>query len=330
MARKYSDNMVHFEKRATNKVGLIFVLFLSIIGIGVGSFYLYKHRDTIDWNIKLPWDKEKTEEEENNKDSENKQPNKEAMNRKLDVPSMSEEVEKISDTEIKFYNLEGDEKGYTIKVDVKTYASSATLKVEKVLVDGFDTSATLDITDNYDQNGSSTQFPTTSYIRIPKTELDKLNIIGIRSIILYYKLETPEEKKDINRLELTLYSKIKYDNKIKGLIELYHNNGVLANYYQTLTDKDYTYIYFDFKNENHLQKKTIKIKKLVINDTIYEYKNFNTEIYNEAEKVFYLAIPKDKVKEVKNFTVSFFILDTEEKGFSSVYITPEYKKEWNS
>jgi len=47
--------------------------------------------------------------------------------------------------------------------------------------------------------------------------------------------------------------------------------------------------------------------KLVINDTIYEYKNFNTEIYNEAEKVFYLAIPKDKVKEVnKYFFISSF------------------------
>jgi len=88
----------------------------------------------------------------------------------------------------------------------------------------------------------------------------------------------------------------------------------------------------DFLNENRDEIKNIKVKKLLINDELYDYSELNEVLYAGAEKIFYIVIPKNKVKEVKSFNISFFIINNakeqDDKVFPAIYSTLEYSLEF--
>ena len=70
-----NKNVVRFEKKATNHVGLFFFFIFAVESFGGGGFLLYKYRDQIDWNFTLPWESGK--DGENGKDSSGKKSKKE-------------------------------------------------------------------------------------------------------------------------------------------------------------------------------------------------------------------------------------------------------------
>lgn len=318
---KRKDNVVRMEKRATNRFGLFLLILIVIVGFGYGGYYLYQHRKEIDWEFKWPWQKEELTEEEkaNNVLINQNQPKR--NNNKLVVPNMSEQSIMTNDTEIKVYDLKADDKGYTFNIDFKAIISTATLNIEKVLIDGFDTSAKLTITDTLD--GS----PTTGTIRVNKSELDALGIYAFNRFTLYIKADTLDKEGSLIRKDIQVYNTLDYKNELTGLIETYHKNNAQIFFYKMADDKDNTYIYFDFINEDRNNSKRIKVKKLLINDELYEYKELNENIYCGANKVFYLTIPKKDIKEINNITVSFFILGLDRSGATTgIYITPEYSK----
>ncbi len=323
MLKRNKTNVVRMEKKATNKIGLFFVILLAVGGFGYGGFYLFQHRKEIDWELKLPWSKEK--DEEDNEKTDSKKDNGGSKNAGLDgrlvVPSLNEKEFGENQGKLKLYNIRTDSKGYYIDVDFKTSAPSSTLTIFKVLVDGYDTSVTLRITDIADDEA------TTSTILIPKTELDALKIVSFNKLDIYYKIDTPEKEGVLSRREIQAYNKIEYDNTLKGLIEFYNANEVKGNFYKVTDDKENTYIYFYFINENRNAPKNVKIRRLLINGELFEYKDFNLDIYCGTNKVFYLTIPKKKVKKVENFTISFSILGLDLDGeIKSFTFTPDYEK----
>lgn len=328
MSRRYDDDMVLFEKRAVNKKGLFVLFLLTVVIFGAGGYYIYKNKDKFEWELKLPWEKDDEYEVLGSNNGENTTIKKNNnSNNKLIVPSLTSEIINRDETNLRFYGIEADDKGYTIKVDFMSLDGIATIQVEKILIDGHDTSATFTLTDNVDEG---VQNPTTTTVRILKTELDALNIVCFKKMTVYYRLTSNNSKNNLIRVDVNAFTEIEYNNEIEGLIEMYSGGDVVSRYYRTLTDKDYTYIYFDFLNVDKNISRTIKVKKLLINDEIYDIKEFNQLLYAGSEKVFYIAIPRNKIKNVEKFTISFFIINrTNEKdndGVTAVYTTPEYTK----
>ncbi len=325
MSRR-KDNVVRMEKRATNHFGLFLVIIISIAGFGFGGYYLYKNREKFDWNIKLPWQKD-TDEQGNSNQNTNKGLFGNKKNNKVNqlvVPSMSDQKFSVNDCDVKLYDIKGDDKGYTFSVDLKSNYTSATLTIEKVLIDGFDTSAKLTITDFSDSEGT----PTSGTVRVDKSELDALGIYAFKNLTIYVKVDTSEKKGTPTRLNFQVYNNIEYKNDLEGLIEIYHSNNILINYYKIETDKDNTYIYFNIFNEDRSNPKKVRIKKLLVNDELYDYSEIEEDLYSGTNKVFYLTIPKKKVKDVENITIAFFVIDKNYEGETTgIHMTSDYRKE---
>lgn len=327
MARQYNDNgnIVRLEKRATNKFGLFLLILLVLGAVGYGGYYIYKHRSEIDWNIEIPWQKENNEENDNKSNNTNTKKN---TNIDLVLPISLDNEITVSDGKLRVYEPKTDDKGYTLKLDYTAEKENSELVIEKILVNNYETSTKVTIKDDFEQGQTKeNQIPTTETIRLLKTELDPLNIHGMRSLIFFYRVNTESQEGKLERKEVKVYNNLEFDSGLKGLIELYNNNNTELYYYQTKTDKDNTYIYFDIKNIDYNTTRQVKVKKLLINGKLYEYTDLDFELYRGAENIFYLTIPKEKIKKVDDFTISFFILGKKEGSISAIYITNDYKTE---
>lgn len=329
MARRDSNNgnIVHVEKRATNKFGLFLVIILALGAAGYGGYFLYQHRAEIDWNIEIPWKKGEEEGEDKKTAGENTE-NKKNSNTDLVLPITLDNTFNVDGGTLRVYEPKADDKGYTIKLDYTVEKENGELVIEKILLNGYETSTELTMEDEFDQGlTKENQQPTTETIRLLKTELDSLNIHGISSLIFFYKVNTETTEGKLSRKEIKVYNTLEFESGFKGLIEVYKNNNTELYYYQTKTDKDNTYIYFDFKNTDYNTTRQIKIKKLLINGKLYEYTDLNFELYRGAENIFYLTIPKEKIKNVEEFSVAFFILAKTDGDISAIYITNDFNTE---
>jgi len=161
--------------------------------------------------------------------------------------------------------------------------------------------------------------------KIEETKKDKEEAVRTQKFEKAASLR--DKEKELIRIDISAYSPIESDNTIQGLVEFYNGDNVKARYYRTLTDKDYTYIYFDFLNQNKYSKRNLKIKRLLINGKLYDYKDFNEEIYAGTEKIFYISIPRDEIKDVKSFNISFYMMTYDDTNHMiSTYVTSEYEK----
>ena len=329
---RQNDNVVRMEKKASNKFGL-FVLFVIVIAaIVVGGKYLYDNKDELEWKVVFPWLKDK-DETVLNKDSGKTEKNKKKSNGSLKAPrAMDDDIVQLNEGSIKFTNVKATDKGYIFTVEGKVMSAEViAFSCEKILIDGYDTSATFEIVDYIDRNADNKQLPTSVTFQVNKTELDALGIDSFEYITLFIKTKSNLKESGVFQKAFKAINEetINVDNEIKGLVKIDEKNNVLASYYETLEDKEATYIYFHFKNNNHSGSNTIKIKKLLINGEIYEDTKFSAEVYSGSKIIPFIKIPKDKVENVKSFTISFFYIDpsTGEKT-PSYYITNEYTKEF--
>lgn len=322
MQRGFNNDIVRMEKKATNKVGLFFLMIAILLAGGAGTFYLYKHHDEFDWNIKIPWKEDKKSDEKDNP-SKKEESSKDNNNSKLIVPTLKENIFNVGEHDtFEITDVKATDKGYVFTYKISANSSNEVKFIcEKILIDGFDTSAKFEITvsnDSY-QNGTFT---------IVQTELDTLNINSFQQLELFIKKTPSKESKPVY-LKLIAFNNIKIDNTIKGLVKIDEKNSTIISYYQKIEDKDYTYLYFDIKNQDEKASEQISVKKLIINNKLYTYKDLKDTIYKKAEKVIYIKIPKKEVKKVNKFTVSFFLIEENEKKENrNVYISNEYTKEY--
>lgn len=324
MAKQY-NNVVRLEKRSTNKIGLFFLIIIFIAGAGYGGFYLYKHRSEIDWDIKIPWQNEEHKNKNNTSTSNNN--NNSNKHTDLNVPSYLKEEIITKNGTLKFSDTKIDDKGYTIQVEYKTQTVPSEIRIEKVLVNGYETSSTLTIGNDDNTGDDNSQQTITKSLRILATELIPLKITGIKNLTIYYREIGGISKENLERKTIKAENLVDVNAGLKGLIEFYNKNQTTIYYYQTITDQDNTYIYFDAKNSDVNTTKEIRVKKLLINGELYEYKDLNFNLYRGAENIFMIEIPKKKIKKVENFTVSFFILAKEDDELAGVYITNEYSND---
>lgn len=315
-----SDNIVHMEKRATNKLGLILVVIAVIAIFGGGGFFLYKNKDSIDWELKLPW-----ESKERIKSEKKKEEIKKKSQKELIVPTSIEEGSLFEeDCVFSIVGVKADDKGYLFDVEFITKHEWANFNVETILIDSFYTSAHLSMNDRAD---IGEQISAKSQFRITKTELDSMNIYGFYTINLFYTIETPYGTSKPLRGSIKFNNEIAFSNGREGLLRVDEKGGCLLEYYKTVKANDATYIYFDVYNSDIANYKKLYIRKLMINGRIYEMPEFEVKAYRTARSSFYIKIPVEKIKDVENFLVSFFIVsETSDGELYEVNITNEYSK----
>ncbi len=314
--------VVRMEKKATNHFGLIVLLLIAIAGGGYGGYYLYEHRDEFNWDFKNPLKEEETEDEK-------KSTNINKSNKDLMVPRLRENNITPYDEELVITKITATTQGYEITVAAQTDKEESLIYyTEKILIDGYNTSAEFEVVDTLEPPGVA-QKPTEKTFRIDKTELDALGMYSFANLTFYYRRKTEEGVEQLTRRIIRAYSDFNFDNSRKGLVKIDEKNEVIVSYYQTLEDSKTTYIYFDFKNEKTMVSNKVRIKKLLINGEIYNYSKFNEEVYSGSETILCIEIPKDKIKEVNNFNVSFILIeDYKEEEKQSMYITSDYYKEF--
>lgn len=318
-----SDNIVHMEKRATNKFGL-FLVFLAVIAIfGGGGFLIYKYRNQIDWEFKLPWEKseETTETTEKGTTTSTKKKNRDLI---VPTPRNGSSIQEGSSL-FEIVDVKGDDRGYLFTAQLTTSVDWATITVEGILLDGYYTEATLELSDTSDIGA---QVGTQATFRVNQTDLDKLNVNGFTRINVFYILEEPYEKYYLKMGVINFETEYTITNGNKGLIKVDEKGSLLIEYYKTVKADNATYIYFEAKNSDLSSNREILIKKLMINDRIYEMPEFTETVYRGARKSFYIKIPTSKIKDVEEFLVSFYIINRDSDGNNQgIYITNEYSKE---
>lgn len=327
------DYDVFFEdeepKPKTNFKKIIFYIFgiIIILAISVGVYLFVTDRNkflsyfnlTTDENGKIVF---------NTRNSDNTSETNQAI---LVPTSISPTSNTIGDDVLTYQNFTSDDKGLTFDININNNSKTTdyTINCEKILVDGFDTSSSFEVFSPADIEKSIS-------VTIKKSELDALGIYCINTLTFYYTVnsnqyETDKSSDIIRSFTIKLYNEITIENTIDGGINMGTYNNLEMRFLRVEEDAEYTYMYFDVKNLDSSQNKTLKVKKILVNDEIFKYKELNStdttwseEIYRNAEKIIYLEISKEKVPDVTSITVSFFVISPQENYPDTVYVTNEF------
>ena len=258
------DDMIRLEKKSSNKVGIIIIVILVLALVGGSAFYFYKNGISLE--LKLPWQTEKRASKNDSK-KEDKSDDEEETKNEYDPPSFADQdLESGNGYKINFSNFQKSNLGYDMDITFETKTKPYTIYLEKVLVDGYDTSISFSKSLNPYESITQT-------LRINQTELDALDIISFSQLDFYIKCVDAEGKGKVERYELSTTGTITADNSRKGLIQIDQKNQTNVNYYKIQEDKDNTYIYFDFKNYGTIRTQIVSVKKLLINGKLYDYKD---------------------------------------------------------
>lgn len=322
------QNLIEIEKPKNNKASIIFMCVIVLLVVaGVGTV-VFINRDKINWEFRLPWQDEDDPPIFGGGAS-GKKGN--TAKQELVIPEIMAGSSGVGGLDLSAKDLTHDDKGYEFTAVLNTKEVISNITIDKVTLDGYPFTIDKEV-------GNLSKDSMEVKVRINQTDLDKYNMMAFSKMGIFYSFETSDESTASNRrtvlFNANINNKISYDNNIKGIIEIFRYGSNSKNtssnvlyYYKTETDKDNTYIYFYFENVNE-QNKTFTIKRLLINDELYDYEDFKFSVFRQSRDIFYLTIPKKKVREIANFNVSFFI--TEERGgdgLNSTYITTEYFKE---
>lgn len=322
-----AQNLIEIEKPTTNIRTIIFmvvVIFLVIGGVGLG---IYFNRDKINWEIRLPWQDEDDPPlfEFGNK---SKGKGKNNSKQEIVIPEIFPSSTNFRGLGMNPKDLKRDNKGYTFTLELTPAEVVRNIRIEKAIVDGYVIDLGIDV-------GEITEVTRTIEVRINQTDLDRYNILSFSRLGIFVSLDKNDSHGDNTHIQgyfnFKMHNNITYDNDVKGTIEIYRykNDGDdnILYYYKTEADKDNTYIYFYFENSDFTIKR-FSIKKLLINGELFDGAELNAEVFRGARDIFYITIPKKKVKEVENFSVSLFITeqnDENEKN-NAIYVTPEYTR----
>ncbi len=309
------DSVIRLEKSSSNKVGIIILVLIILALIVFSVFHFYKNG--VRFELKLPWQTEERKNSSNTDDKGKEDP--ESSKTKYDKPSFSSYEFEQDSYELKFSDFQESNLGYDMDITFSTKSEPYTIILEKLLVDGFDTTTTFTRSLNPQESATQT-------IRINQSELDALDIESFSQLVFYFKSIDSEGNEEVKRYPVSSTG-INYPNNDRiGLIEIDNKNQTKLSYYKTEEDKDNTYIYFDFNNYGNVRTQIVSVKKLMINGNIYDYNDLKEEVYHGAEKIISLTIPKSEIKKVENFSVSFTMLNEENGKKTAVYITNEYSK----
>lgn len=211
-------------------------------------------------------------------------------------------------------SLQADKEGYRFHVSaIEEDGNSYIIRCNKIAIDNYETSATF-------------QFHLNSYssldtnVRIPMEELKTLEISDFNTLTFFLDIQQEEKIQTVTR-DVVMTHNILVDNTKRGLLKIDEKNSVLISYYKKVEDNTDTYLYFEIDNKSE-SNQLIKIKKLLLNDTLYEVKGFSQMTYNSTKSIFSLKIPKEDISSIEKIRISFFLFDTIVDG-KATFITDE-------
>lgn len=212
-------------------------------------------------------------------------------------------------------DIKADKTGYTIDLTFNnTGGNQVTMNCISILIDGFETNANFTAT-SYENNSSSTS------VTIPKTELDLLEINDFNSLTFLIEFTSPRESLNFNEtISLNVYQSNPVDNK-KNIIKFDELEDLDISVYDKKEDAEYSYIYFDIKNKSYEDIYKIMINKLYVNGIIYNYDDLEEIVHYQADKIFYLKIPKSQYHNVEKINISFFFVKNKDTQDQAIIIS---------
>ena len=287
-------SLIRMEKRATNHVGLFFVFLLTFVGLGVGGYLLYKNKDNI--SFVLPWEKEEYEEKKDEPIIDDNKDN--TSNGKLYLPEVNPDTNIIAGNSyflgLYLKKLTATPKGYNLTLeytkDSTTDLNQVTfiegpiiLTCDKILLDEYEISPTFKL--EFERDVKMSDQVT---ITIPIEELENLEMVSFNSIYFFITLETnipnhvpenPEDKYTNIEGMLMAYQDVDVTNYKQIEKSFSVQNKVRISYYKKIEAEDATYLYFQIDNAHQQDSQIIQLKKLIINDEIYNKTNINVKTH---------------------------------------------------
>lgn len=308
-----NKSVIRMEKRATNKIGLFFLLLISIIGFAVGGYLLYQNRDNIDFT--LPWNKK---EEDKNENEDKPKPEKNENNTsggKLYLPEISPETNLLrqekTTAKLNITSLKATKDGYVLELKLTNIDFKGTIKIdcEKILIDEYELTPTF----NMEISPESEQ-EITKTVTLPIAELENLEINNFRSLSFFINAlyieprDTEEDTKPIkSKVVVNAFQDKFVDNTKEPLTTFNAQDSVKISYYKMLDVEDSTYLYFLVDNNNKENNHKIEIKKLLVNKKIYNSPSINITTHHNSKTIFFIKIPKKDIQTVEEVTTSFAI-----------------------
>ncbi len=321
------------EKKSSNKIGLVILLIVVLAGLGCGGYFLYKHKDklNIDWNFTLPWQKEK-EEKQAGSDNDLKQ---KTQKKQTDVTFKAPEIVLKSSFDIgkfckaKVLDFKDSDTEFAVTLEISNiaaYTSYCEIEFYQFAADGYTIPGDAKVRV---ENGETKSVD----ITMNKSDLESQELASINTLFVSTRYTTaPDADPSLKTLEIK-FTNTKPVNNDKNGINIDVLNNTTLKYYKTTTDATNTYLYFIFHNQSGSYTADIKVKKLLINDKIYDVKDFDEKLSPDSRRIVYIAVPKKIFSKVKKFTISFINIstnnrpDAKEDFKTSFYISNEYSRE---
>ncbi len=313
------DRVVTVEKKATNKIGLFFLIIIVIGALGFGAFYYLTNKNLIVFEYKLPWQKDNKEEEEDEKEN-NQVVDNTGKKSKEELPLTREKVE--IDLNKNFFskariflsvtNNDFRDDSYYIRIqmfngNVAPDGGLAILKVKAIRVDGYLINQAFTMQANPGE--------TSSYeLVIPDQDLNKYRISSFSSLSLISDLTVNGET---NEETPTLKTNSEAKSDIKTIAKLFNvNKEVRIDYYKKVESSSNTKVYFFISNNSPVNY-TYNISKLIVNNKEINTTTYKETVYAWGKYISIVDIPKDLFSQNKTIKVSFILM----KDNKSVYRT---------
>lgn len=326
-----NKGIVRMEKRAANKGGIFLVILIALIGLGVGGYFLYQNKDEINW----PWEKEEEVVEEKEEEEDN------TSDGKLHLPEISPEIDLIQlryePAKMHITKLTATAKGYELDIELVIQPdengkydkapNKYVVNCTKILIDDYEVSSTFTV------EATKSQLKSKTSVIIPMNELENLEIYSFRALTFFLDVQaTYDFPEKIKKAEsrVTAYQDIFVNNVKEPEASFTAQDSVRISYYKKIEAEDATYLYYIVENNNRTTSHKIELKKLVINDEIYNKPVVNVDTHYHSNTIFYIKIPRKDYKEVTKITAAFYILRPEGEDqaiFMTNDLTVDYAKE---
>lgn len=330
------NSLVRMEKRAANKGGLFLIILIALVGLGAGGYFLYENKDEINW----PWqdNDKKDDDEDENPIGENNN----TSNGKLNLPEISPEVDILQLSKepatLHITKMKATSKGYELELQLKLKNDLESFELDefgsynvdctKVLIDDYEVTPIFNITITKTEKTQKTN------ITIPMSELENLEMNSFRALRFFFTInrsyKSGTDKKYFAESRVTAYQDEYVDNTKEPEVVFPAADNVKIAYYKKIEAEDATYLYYLVQNNNKVNSHRIEIKKLVINDEIYNKPSIDVQSHYNSNTMFYIKIPRSDFKEVNKIKSSFILLrpEGEEQAiFMTNDVTVDFNKE---
>lgn len=324
------QNNPNNKKSIIKKIVVSIVILAIVVGaITGGVVYLNKNKDKLEWNlITFPWEKKGfmwpweqgnyTAEEAVKKEIEEET----VIVSGLKKPNFKEpETHETTYGTVTVESVELDKKGFEISLTYKSknndYKRAEYIELNKIIVDDLD----------FQLDKMTINVDSTEIIKLSRPKFELYNKDGFKKIELFYKERNSDGEEVVGNLDLSFYNMIEPTTKIGKKISVDKkttvNGSINIYYWKRVVDSDNTYLYFYVENGDG--QKTLSIKRLLLNDKIYDYPNLKEVFYSKTNRGFAIKIPKKDIKKIKDMEITFFIKTEPKDNYGEgIYMTNEF------